>query len=332
MKVGIIDADMMWTERKRNIFGNVRVFPNIVCMKIAAYHRNAGDSVEWYNGIEKYDRVYISRVFTATPMNMEVVQADEVFYGGSGFNITMNDGKEVFGEPAKIAGWTYWNELPHEIEHVMPCYDMYPHVKGTAYGFLSRGCPRGCSFCHVAAKEGRRAYKVADLNEWWDGQKDIMICDPNILACREWRDLLAQLADSKANVEINQGFDARLLTDEKVQYLNAIKLKNVHFAWDRYEEKDAVLRGLRLFADGDTNGVVKGGRNCVFVLCNYDTTMDQDLERIYTLRDMGYLPYVMVYDAQHAPKQIKMMKRWCNLRKAFKACPSFDDYKKGGDR
>lgn len=211
----------------------------------------------------------------------------------------------------------------------MPDYSLYPTIKDTAYGFLSRGCPRGCHFCHVEAKEGRKSYKVANLSEWFGGQKNIVLCDPNILACREWKDLLQQLADSKAKVDINQGMDARLLTPEKVEYLNKIRLSTIHFAWDDYKQKDAVLKGLKCFAEHFHRKLDKGHLAQVFVLTNYDTTPAQDLERIYTLRDMCFEPYVMVYDKAHADRFYKSLQRWVNMRAIFHKVKTFEEYDKG---
>ena len=202
-------------------------------------------------------------------------------------------------------------------------------IEDTAYGFLSRGCPRGCHFCHVAAKEGRRSYKVADLNEFWSGQKNIVLCDPNILACRQWKDLLQQLIDSKAWVDINQGLDIRLMTEEKAEMLKQIKIKEWHFAWDRYEDKDKILPKFKMFKE-ITN--INERKLIVYVLCNYDTTIEQDLERIYTLREMGYWAYVMLYDKENIPKghPLKKMARWVNNRFIFAKCERFDDYLNGG--
>lgn len=323
MKIGLIDADLMWQKQKNGRrYGktNADIFPNLAIMKLSAWHKQQGDTAEWYNGFEHYDRVYISKVFSTTPESGEVFNADEVIRGGSGYAIQLVDGREVWNGADK--------PLPYEVEHVMPDYSLYPMVKDTAIGFLSRGCPRGCHFCHVAAKEGRRAYKVADLSEWWNGQRNIRLCDPNILACREWRELLQQLADSKALVDINQGMDARLLTPEKVEMLNKIKLSAIHFAWDDYRQKDAVMRGLQCFADNFRRKLGKSHFVQVFVLTNFDTTPEQDLERIYTLRDLGFEPYVMVYDKQHAAPFYKSLQRLVNMRAIFHRVKTFDEYNK----
>lgn len=181
---------------------------------------------------------------------------------------------------------------------------------------------RLCHFCIVSGKEGRASRKVADLSEWWRGQKNIKLLDPNLLACREHMDLLGQLADSEAWVDFTQGLDCRLLTQENIQAIGTIKLKEIHFAWDYMKESDAVVCGLRNYAAyGKKNR--HGQYATVYVLTNYDTTMEENLYRIYTLRDMGYDPYVMIYDKPNAPREVRLLQRWCNNRLIFRAEPDF---------
>ena len=96
-------------------------------------------------------------------------------------------------------------------------------------------------------------------------------------------------------------------------------------AWDYMAESDAVLRGLRRYVEhGKKNRHGKFGS--VYVLTNYDTSMEENLYRIYTLRDMGFDPYVMIYDKPNAPREIRMLQRWCNNRLIFKSVPDFKDY------
>ena len=151
----------------------------------------------------------MSKVFSFSHDYNLPIYADEIVKGGTGYCIETVDGKEIFHKEKNF-------NLPYEIEHIYPDYSIYPEeTKDTAYGFLSRGCPRGCSFCHVEAKEGRKAYKVANLEEFWKGQPNIELLDPNTLACPEWKDLLTQLVESKSRVNFNQGLDIRLMTEER---------------------------------------------------------------------------------------------------------------------
>lgn len=307
-KIGLIDVDG-------------HNFPNIPLMKISAWHKQQGDSVEWYDPMFSghMDKVYMAKVFSFTPDYQYFIDADEIIKGGSGYAIDLINGKEVYNKALDI-------DLPHEVEHIYPDYSIYG-INDTAYGFLTRGCPRACSFCHVASKEGRKSFKVADLNEFWNGQKNIVLCDSNILACKEWKDLLQQLIDSKAWVDINQGLDIRLMTEEKAELLGQIKVKNFHFAWDRYQDKEKILPKFKMFKDITQIDYRKLG---VFVLCNYDTTFEQDLERIYTLRDLGFNPYVMLYDKEHIPKghDLRRLQRWVNNRFIFASCKTFEEFER----
>ena len=237
--------------------------------------------------------------------------------GGSGYCIELENGKEVYKRERDTL-------LPPEIEHIYPDYSLYPEkTRNTAYGFLTRGCPRNCEFCHVAAKEGKCSIKVADLAEFWMGQEKIVICDPNILACRDWEDLLDQLISSRALVDFNQGLDVRLATPEKIAMLNRIRMKYVHLAWDRPEDdlESDFERFARLYKR--KSPVYKE----VYVLVNFNSTLDQDFHRIYTLRRLGFDPYIMIYDKEHAAHIYKRIARWVNCRPIWRNCPRFEDYR-----
>lgn len=175
----------------------------------------------------------------------------------------------------------------------------------------------------MAEKECRRSVKVANLSEWWRGQKNIVLMDPNILACPDHLELLGQLADSKAWVDINQGADARLLTEENIATLNRVKIKMIHFAWDLMEQSEYVLHGLELYA---RNGVLDERKRRVYVLVNYNTSMEENLYRIYKLRELKFDPYVMIYDKPSAPKEIKQLQRWVNNKFIWRSCERFEDY------
>ncbi|HCQ5685939.1 TPA: radical SAM protein [Clostridioides difficile] len=288
MKIGLIDVDG-------------HNFPNLALMKISAYHKKIGDKVEFVNFFEKYDKVYKTKVFTFSDDDYTVINAKEVVQGGTGYNLQ--------------------NKLPSKIEFMYPDYDLYD-IKNVAYGYLTRGCPRKCSFCIVSEKEGSKSYKVANLNQFWKGQKEIKLLDPNILACSKWEELLKQLIDSKAWVDFTQGLDIRIMTEKKAEMINKIKIKRIHFAWDNYEFN--TYNKLKEFRSKLNFKKQKLG---VYVLTNFNTTFEQDLERIYRLKELEYDPYVMIFEKWKCHHEYRRLQRWVNNKIIFRSVDKFEDYK-----
>lgn len=307
MKIGLIDVDG-------------HHFPNLALMRISAYHKQKGDEVEWWLGdLFHYDIVYMSKIFSDaySPDIPEPMNADKVIKGGTGYCIYLgDDGKEHFDQSKN-------NELPEEVEKMFPDYSIYPQYN-FAVSMTSRGCPRGCAFCHVAAKEGRCARKVADVSDFWNGQAHIEVLDPNITACREKHDLFVQYAETRATVCFNQGLDIRMLTERDIEDLNRIKLTKIHFAWDN--PKDDLEDKFKEYAK-KARWKPHGSYGTVYCLTNFNSTLVEDLYRIMTLSRLGYDPFVMVYDKQHAPQRIRDLQRWCNNKIIFKSCKRFEDYK-----
>lgn len=285
MRIGLIDVDG-------------HNFPNLPLMKISAYHKNRGDSAEWYDPLfhstgDPIDRVYMSKVFPFTPDYEYFVNSKEIRKGGTGYYYP--DGGET---------------LPKEIEHIYPDYGIYG-ITNTAYGFLTRGCPRQCEFCIVGSKEGTKSQKVADLKEFWRGQKEIKLLDPNLLAAKEHEELLQQLANCGALVDFTQGLDARLLTETSIKLIMKIRLKMIHFAWDNIADESKIVPKLKLFKE--ITGTDKR-KAVVYVLTNFNSTFEEDLYRIYTIRALGMTPYIMIYEKQTAPQRVKDLQNWVNNR------------------
>ena len=291
MRIGLCDVDS-------------HNWPNLCLMKLSAYHKARGDHVEWWRPEGRYDRVYKSRVFTDTYSQdtITVTNAGEVVCGGTGYGLGPN--------------------LPDAVEHTYPDYSIYPQFSGIAYGFLSRGCPRNCGFCLVSDKEGRRSIQVADLAEFWNGQKEIKLLDANLLACPDHEKLILQLAESRAYVDFSQGLDIRLITPDNVALLNRVRTKAIHFAWDNPDID--LTPDFRRFLE--LTAIKNVRKRKVYVLTNYGSTHEQDLYRVETLRGMGYDPYVMVYDRPSAPPITRQLQRWVNNKRIFHTVPSFADY------
>lgn len=312
MRIGIIDVDG-------------HKFPNLPLMKLSAWHKADGDTVEWYEPLfhgmgEPFDIVYMSKVFgdEYSQDYPYYVNAKEVIKGGSGYHIHIENGKEVFDKDNH-------KNLPDEVEHIYPDYSLYPeYTKDTAYGFLTRGCCNNCSFCIVSKKEGLCSHKVADLSEFWRGQKNIKLLDPNLLACKEHLDLLQQLADSKAKVDFTQGLDARFINEQNLEILKQINISMLHFAFDFMKFEKQIVKGLSLAKEklqiSDRNAIV-------YMLTNYDTTIEEDLYRIQKIREIGFAPDVRIYRKETLPHPhiLRDLQRWANNRFLYRSC-EFMDY------
>lgn len=307
MKIGLIDVDG-------------HHFPNLALMRISSYHKARGDDVEWWwSDLVHYDIVYMSKVFSDaySPDVPEPLNADRVIKGGTGYAIRLGeDGKEQFDKSKHF-------NLPPEIERCFPDYSIYPEYD-YAVSMTSRGCSRQCPFCHVAAKEGCKSIKVADVSDFWKQgmQREIKVLDPNITACLDKRDLLRQYRDTGVWIDFTQGLDIRLLNDEDIEDINAMKIRYLHFAWDN--PKDDLVGKFEWLTS--KLRIKDRRKKSVYVLTNYNSTMEENLYRIYTLRDLGYDPYVMVYDKPHAPKDIRRLQYYVNDKIIFRTVSRFEDF------
>lgn len=312
MRIGLFDVDS-------------HNFPNLPLMKLSAWHKSRGDTVEWWDPDDgRYSIVYASKVFTESVLPA-ITNADTVHIGGSGIDLK--------------------NKLPYEIEHTTPDYSLYPQFK-FALGWLTRGCPRANhGFCITPEKDGCRSIKTADLSEFWTGQKQIYLLDQNLLACKDDRiDLIRQLAASKAEVEFGGGMDVRFMTDEVIEELRHVRVKDYHFAWD--DPKEDLFPQFSKVA---SSGLFPARKIGVYVLTNYWSSHEEDLLRIYKLRILGYCPYVMIYDKQkfvdtrgrllpdvwdrYTPEQIfhfklcQHLQRWTSNRALWASCQTVNDYR-----
>lgn len=291
MRIGLIDVDS-------------HNWPGLCLMKLSAWHKARGDQVEWWRPENRYDLVYKSRVFDDlySKDTTVVTNAERIIAGGTGYDLL--------------------NRLPEDVEHSFPDYGIYPQFSDTACGFLSRGCPRNCGFCIVSRKEGCRSAAVAELAEFWRGQREIKLLDANLLACPTHEQLLEQLAASRAWVDFTQGLDIRLVTPDNAALLNRVRTKAVHFAWDNPNE-DLTPFFLRFL---ELTNIKSSRKRRVYVLVNYNSTHEQDLFRVNALRQIGYDPYVMVYNRPAAPGITRQLQRWVNNKRIFYTVAHFSDY------
>ena len=204
MRIAVHDAD------KENFSHKRKPFPNYALMKISAYHKSVGNTVEWWNKTKDYDLVYSSKVFSFTPEN-PYLPAD-VIKGGTGYGL--------------------FSDLPPEIDEVFPDYSLYPDCD-YAIGYITRGCPNHCRWCVVPHKEGAiKPYRTWQRLVRPDSDK-LVLMDNNILACEYGIKQLESLIDSGYKIDLNQGMDARLVTREIAEILSKLKwIKYLRFSCD----------------------------------------------------------------------------------------------------
>lgn len=291
MKIGLIDVDS-------------HNFPNLALMKISTYHKNKGDQVSWYDNlvalVEPYDVVYMSKVFTNlyTPDYQYTVFAKKVIKGGYGY------------DNYKLPFEDYETTFPDYSIY----YDIYPQFRKTAFGYLTRGCPRNCSFCIVSGYEGRKVRQVANIDNFFDKNihKEIRLLDANILAYKDL-DVFRQLQDCKAYIHFTGGVDIRFLTKDQANIINNMNIKMLHFAWDN-DDQGKTEKIIRL-----KRNWIKYNRNKVmfYVLVNYDTNWEFDLYRVKTLKELDCDPYIMIYNKPIADKKYKRLQRYVNNKFIF---------------
>lgn len=273
-------------------------YPNLALMKISSFHKSKGDNVRW-SGFEDNDITYISKIFTFSEEPAPVFgDLGAIIKGGTGYDIKKT--------------------LPYEIECCDPDYSIYNHP--FSIQFFSRGCIRHCPFCLVNDKEGSiRAVKPMNLNP---KGKWIEVLDNNFFANPEWKSAIDHLI--KANQKVNlHGVDVRIMNEEQAFWLNKLKLKSqIHIAWDL----------PKIDLKQKLNEVVKyinPNKLMCYVLVGYNSTIEQDMYRIETLRDLKIDPFVMPYkslDNKMVPSQYhKDLARYVNNKAIFNSM-SFANY------
>lgn len=315
MRIGIADADLINRKNHR--------FPNLACMKISGYHKKLGDEVvlaeDFSIDPNMFDLLYISKVFTDTPVAEWFLDRPNVIYGGSGF----------FFDKAP--------DLPREIEHSKPDYHLYdPYIKDRisngeprsryseyldySIGFLTRKCFRGCEFC--INKNYRVVERASPLSEFLDESRlKIALLDDNFLGFKDWKLLLEELQATGKPFKFKQGLDERLLTPEKCEYLfNSRYDGEITFAFDNVKDYDLIrskLELIRRYSDKEVKFYVLVGFNPGGETSSrfWRNDVENIFIRIELLSEYRALPYIMRHaDYLKSPYVgiYKTIARWCN--------------------
>lgn len=310
MTIGLIDIDSK--------------IPNLALMKISNYYKCLGEEVEFVQANKDYEKIYASTIFTRSKDKVEKLV-------------------EIYGPDIEVGGtgWDIKKELNIEIEKTKPDYNLYSaeeiaaRMKGigtkehklkkaneivnAGMGFTSRGCIRNCGFCFVPKKEGKFR-DVAEIGDLINPKSNILILhDNNLTADPYCVDKLKEIKERKLIVDINQGCDVRLMTDEKAYWMGQVKhLRSLHYAWDLMEHENKVLEGI-----GILSKYVKRYKHMCFMLVGFNTSFEEDMYRFRKLAEMKVDPFVMIYNQKQDIK-LKHFARWVNGR-IYKKC-NFEEY------
>lgn len=340
MRIGIVDADLLGRNKHR--------FPNLVCEKLSGYWKEKGADVTLlmdYDHFEDYDQVYVSKVFTDTPVPDWLAESENVHIGGTGF----------YFDKAP--------DLPYEIEHHMPDYDLYNdwiqsevskaeqlaviegrHFKKESFmvqfkeytdysiGFMTRGCFRKCPFC--VNQKYDHVFPHSPLSEFFDPRrKKICLLDDNVFGCSQWKTIFHELNNTGRAFKFKQGMDERLLSDEKCKVLFQANYDGDYtFAFDNIEDYEKIHKKLHLIRKYTNVTCMK-----FYVLVAFKSTDATDIEnafkRIELLMRYRCLPYLMRYQNKNDTpwkrsefrEMYITMARWCNQPSFFKKM-SFREY------
>jgi len=264
--------------------------PNLALMKLSAWVKAKGHEAELTSPLfaKQYDEIWASKVFDFTEMpNLP----ENAVVGGSGINLDTH--------------------LPFEDADFMPDYDLY-NCK-YAMGFTSRGCNRNCPWCIVPQKEGKW-YPIAEIYDFWDGQDRIKLLDGSLNSNNyHCGFILNQLIKENIKTDFSQGLDIRYLTDKQAYLLSKVKLwKQIHFAWDLMPIEKDVRKGIEILGKYNLKP-----RSMFYVLIGFNSTPEEDLYRVETLRGLGVDPFVMPYDKFDDYQ--RRFARWVNHKAIFKS-------------
>lgn len=323
MRVGIIDADLIGRKKHR--------FPNLACMKLAAYYKSLNAEVSLitdYNDTTGFDKIFLSKVFTDTEVPHSILELPNIECGGTGF----------FYDKA--------THLPKQIEHIMPDYHIYDewvnnriqnggkrkdfeYYLDYSIGFLTRGCFRKCEFC--VNKNYNQCLEHSPIGEFYDmNRPKLCFLDDNFFSCPNWPKIINTVKALGRPFQFKQGLDERLLTDEKIHEMYTWKYDgDLIFAFDNIDDRAIIERNLERIFELYPNWK----RHLKFyVFCGYDRNGKWDtefyindirntFERIKILAKYSAIPYIMRYSECYNSGYhgiYSTLAGWCNQPNIFK--------------
>jgi len=269
---------------------------NLALMKLSAYHKAEGDEILFNMPLFKADYTYASVLFKR---NLKLFFADE--FGGPAFN------------GSKLTG---------DVERMMPDYSLFG--KDYSLGYTYRPCFNTCGFCKVPQMD----HPDIDHHSIWEFHdprfKKICILNNNTFQDPKWDETFEEIWDADLTVIDENGYDLRLLDDEKADALYKTKFNGgLHFAWDRMVDEPLVRLGLETLG----RHKLRSTSNMVYVLIGYNTTEDEDIYRCQIINDFGLVPYPMPFVRNDYTRSFKRFINLYYYRKYKTIKEAWDNYR-----
>ena len=246
-------------------------YPPLGLMKISTYHKKLGDEVIFYKGTsaairdQHWDIVYITTLFTFQwKRTIETIQfyqrgkqknKKNIKVGGVLASLLQQDVENETGIRPHFGLW-------HEIDRLTPDYNLTKgiyeyYTNNASIGYMTKGCINHCPFCAVPDLEPDFVPYISLDNQIDNNKKDLLLLDNNVLASSEFPNIIeeiknkgfykgAKLGKAQRFVDFNQGLDARLLTEDKMELLSQIALKPLRIAFDNIKYERIYVEKVRL--------------------------------------------------------------------------------------
>jgi hypothetical protein len=290
--------------------------PNLALMKLAYYHRSAGDEITFTRNARRdmfepnYDLVYGSSIFTWSAPLVEHFRQDfpEAVIGGTGVEEYKKGTYPTVEQHLGLGDYEHYD------------YGIYPDFTGSI-GFTARGCRLKCGFCLVPNKEGKPR-SINTIPQLWRGvghPKHLHLLDNDFFGQPrdKWEARVDEMLAGDFRVCFNQGINVRMVDATSAAVLarlhyfdDSFKHPRLYTAWDNLKDERIFFRGIEQLVGAG----IKPEHIMVYMLVGYDPT--ETWERVFyrfnRMVEIGLIPYPMVYN--NTDKDLKLFQKWVVAR------------------
>jgi len=257
-----------------------------------------GDEVVFYRGTnasirdQNWDVIYITTLFTflwkSTIETIKFYQRNRtniksIKVGGILASLLQDDVEAETGIRTHFGLWGKVDRLPPDYNLADGMYEYWKN--NASFAYMTKGCPNRCSFCAVSKLEPEYVHFIPLKHQLNSNKKDLILLDNNVLASKDFSQIIneikecgfvkgAMYGNAHRIVDFNQGLDARLLTEEKMELLSQLPMEPLRIAFDDIKLEKLYVEKVRL---AHKYGI-KHLSN--YILFNYRDTPDDFYERL----------------------------------------------------